>query len=507
MGDLGNNFNKALLPINQKAIISHIIDQFPDNTRFVVALGYKGAQVREYLRLAHPTLNVEFVEVQNFDGAGSGPGKTLLACHKHLQQPFYFVSCDTLWNGTIDLEQDRDWLAVATLPRSNTDIYCNVKINGEKATGLRDKSLVTGQEYKAFTGLCFIFNFDSFWSGLSQTNLIAGEHQVSNGIQALIENHEVGVHEIDWIDVGDEDKYRAALSLFENYDFTKQDEYLYIYDGRVVKYFKDKTVAQNRVQKARINPRVFPNVSYFGGNFYSYEFISGSTLYKENNQEVFCQLLGWLDQELWQDVAVEKEEFNGLCREFYFTKTYSRLTAFDQKYPEFDQDCFINGEPVPSARALLGLVDWESLYCGVPSFIHGDLQFDNIIYDPQLAKFTLIDWRQDFAGEVEYGDRYYDFAKLLGGMVLNYDLIKQALMDFKDDGLNLHFDFAQRYSGGMFRGILQEFLTGKGYDFARVEVLAGIIFINMSPLHHYPFDKLLLCLGRHTIKTALETCE
>ena len=61
-------------------------------------------------------------------------------------------------------------------------------------------------------------------------------------------------------------------------------------------------------------------------------------------------------------------------------------------------------------------------------------QFDNIIYDPQSKKFTLIDWRQDFAGKVEYGDRYYDFAKLLGGMILNYDLIKMALMDFKEDG-------------------------------------------------------------------------
>ena len=30
------------------------------------------------------------------------------------------------------------------------------------------------------------------------------------------------------------------------------------------------------------------------------------------------------------------------------------------------------------------------LYEGIPSFIHGDLQFDNIIYNEKLNKFILI---------------------------------------------------------------------------------------------------------------------
>ena len=35
-------------------------------------------------------------------------------------------------------------------------------------------------------------------------------------------------------------------------------------------------------------------------------------------------------------------------------------------------------------------------------------------------KFILIDWREDFGENVEYGDLYYDIAKLYGGMILNY---------------------------------------------------------------------------------------
>ena len=43
---------------------------------------------------------------------------------------------------------------------------------------------------------------------------------------------------------------------------------------------------------------------------------------------------------------------------------------------------------------------------------HGDLQFDNIIYQND-NKFFYIDWRDSFADNTNGGDLYYDLAKLL----------------------------------------------------------------------------------------------
>ena len=40
LGNLTKNVNKAMLPINNKAIISYIIDKFPKEYEFIVALGY-----------------------------------------------------------------------------------------------------------------------------------------------------------------------------------------------------------------------------------------------------------------------------------------------------------------------------------------------------------------------------------------------------------------------------------------------------------------------------------
>ena len=55
MGRYAELTNKSLLPVKGKAIISHIIDQYPrTHTRFIVALGHKADLVQSYLNWAHP---------------------------------------------------------------------------------------------------------------------------------------------------------------------------------------------------------------------------------------------------------------------------------------------------------------------------------------------------------------------------------------------------------------------------------------------------------------------
>ena len=54
LGDLTEYLNKALVPVGDKAVISHIIDLYPADTEFLIMLGYKGGIVLEYLTLAHP---------------------------------------------------------------------------------------------------------------------------------------------------------------------------------------------------------------------------------------------------------------------------------------------------------------------------------------------------------------------------------------------------------------------------------------------------------------------
>ena len=98
---------------------------------------------------------------------------------------------------------------------------------------------------------------------------------------------------------------------------------------------------------------------------------------------------------------------------------------YKQKYNfRTDKTNYINGEKTERIEKLLNRVKWKDLYDGIPCRIHGDLQFDNILITND-KQFKLIDYRDNFGGKIEYGDKYYDLAKLYGGMILNYSLIKQ----------------------------------------------------------------------------------
>ena len=88
--------NKSLVSISNKPILSHLIEQFPKSCEFVIALGYKGKLVREFLELAYPNRVFYFVNIYPFEGNGSGLGHSLLCCEQYLQEPFIFISCDTL---------------------------------------------------------------------------------------------------------------------------------------------------------------------------------------------------------------------------------------------------------------------------------------------------------------------------------------------------------------------------------------------------------------------------
>ena len=311
----------------------------------------------------------------------------------------------------------------------------------------------------------------------------------------MISLNRLEILEVDWTDIGDHEKYINEVNKFSQFDFGKLDEFIYFGDENVVKYFKNEKVADDRYKNSLLNPSIFPNGIARKGQFYGYDFVLGQTLYKENSTEIFKQLLEWLSFEVWHAVPVEKHKFENACKKFYIDKTESRLNQYKRKYKEHEL-LIINDSKVRTSDDLISHIDVHLLLQGEARFIHGDLQFDNIIYNKDSKQFTLIDWRQDFAGHVDFGDLYYDLAKLYGGILLNYDLVKLNLMKYSESNEQISFDFCQRYSVDSMITTLESFILNRGYNLKKVRILVGLIFLNMSPLHHYPFDKLLHAKGR-----------
>jgi choline kinase len=506
MGRFAGLINKALLPLRGEAIISHIVNAFPPQTEFVVALGYHGEQVRAYLAAAHPGVKFEFVEVYRYEGAGSGPGYSLLCCRRLLNRPFYFVASDTLFVPATSPKPGANWAGVSRVPPEQTGSYCNLRVDDGRVRDIRDKQSA-GEQYRVFTGFLFVSDHELFWRSLSNDSLINHEHQISNGLQGLIDAGRLDAVEGTWQDLGDYEKYRNAQAVEPGFDFSKTDEFIYFPGSRVVKFFRDPAIVAGRAKKAGLKPDVFPHLETVSGQFYSYVRAPGETLYARNSRATFVRLLEWLESSVWTRVHVDAARMRAACARFYLDKTKERLEAFDRKYPDYLAPQTVNGEPVLPVRDLLDRLPWNLLLDGIPAFIHGDLQFDNILHDEKTGSFLLLDWRQDFAGQLNYGDLYYDLAKLYGGLTLNYDYIKAGLFRVERSGDDLTVDFAVHSLHQTLREEFERFVGQRGFDLSHIRVLLGLIFLNMSPLHHEPFDRALYSLGARALtREVLETC-
>jgi len=418
-------------------------------------------------------------------------------------EPFYFIPCDCLFDGDFQSVPKGNWVGTKRVDPSLSPNYCNFLVNDGIVVDIKDKKKCDGQ-HLAFTGFLHVRDYDIFWKSLENTSIVNGEHQISNGLTGLTEGPGLFAVEMNWTDLGDSEKYLNAKKNESEYNFEKTNEFIYFVNNQVIKFFADKKMVSDRVKKSRLKPEIFPQVTGRGEQFYSYPYFNGNTFYTSGNPELFGKLLSWLDDSLWITKNINHEKMQSLCKTFYFDKTMSRLKLFKEKNPDYIYPTKINGQTIPPIEKILEKIPWESLYSGIPTFIHGDLQFDNILYNEETSKFLLIDWRQDFAGETDFGDLHYDFAKILGGIFINYDYIKKGLFRYSEKNGEIQFDFARRISSDNYIQIFKKYLDSKNIDFKKINLLTGLIFLNMSPLHHPPFNFILFAFGTQLINSNIQ---
>lgn len=499
MGHLTTHLNKSVLPINFKAVISHIIEKFSPDVEIVVATGYKKDTVVDYLTIAHPDRTITFVEVDKFIGPGTGPGYSLLQCRPHLDCPFIFYTADTIVLEDIP-EPDRNWFGIA--PVKNTEPYCTVKIKNNLIYQLDDKT--KNNNKFAFIGLAGVKDHQEFFESLEKNSENpTGELQVSNGFKKLLE-HNLAPIGFTWFDTGTLENYQRTQKNFSKahkFDFSKGhgDEFIFFVNNKVIKFFANEKIATDRYERGtKYLSEITPKIIDHKKNFYAYEKIDGLVLYEVLNQKLVADFLDWANTSLWKMKtlsAAEEVVFEKACQNFYHKKTNERIAAFYEKTHIKDQRVTINGTVTPPLQTLLDNLDWNSLTKGVPSNFHGDLQFDNILLTDS-RDFVLLDWRQDFAGLTEFGDLYYDLAKLYGGTLISYQLIKEGMFTFDMSENDVYYSYFIKNELVEARSVLEAYIHARNLDLDKVKTITALIFINMSPLHESSFDQLLYFMGR-----------
>jgi NDP-sugar pyrophosphorylase family protein/mannose-6-phosphate isomerase-like protein (cupin superfamily) len=479
--------NKALVPINNKAIISHIIEKFPHSYDIVIAVGYKKQSLIEYCNIAHSDRNINFIQVDKWEDSNVGPGYTALKCKEHLQRPFYIITADCLVDGDIP-KLDGNWLAVH--PTAYPEKYSTIKVDeNSNIIELVNKS-ENGFD-NAFIGLAAIWDYSIFWKQLA---LNTNNSELVSAWYSPKSYPSLKSKSVKWFDTGNLDDIEKAKEHFKDKPLSLHkeiDEITYKIANKFLKFNSDANIIKNRTLRANAMGNLIPTEFYGTTNFISYNWEEGITLYEYNSINIYNKFLSFLDNVIKNSKTWTNPD---LIKPFYVDKTRSRIDLFITKYGNsyFDNEFEINGKVYPSLKSILEKIDFNFESNLFYNSFHGDLQFDNIIYNSILEKFTYIDWRESFAGNTEGGDLYYDLSKLYGGCILAYNILKdEESITFTEGVSTIKYSHNTSHQLTEFIKIYENWLINNNYDLNKVKLITGLIYLNMSPLHTNKFNKML----------------
>jgi dTDP-glucose pyrophosphorylase/thiamine kinase-like enzyme len=504
LGDITKYTNKSLVKVGKKPAISYIVESYPEDMEFVVTVGYFGEQVRDFLGLVYPDRKFHFVEVDKYEGPGSSLGYSMLQAEPLLHSPFIYHACDTIVTGKIPLPET-NW--IGGFRGEGSSHYASFDTVDGHVQQMYDKGMIDPDFLHI--GLVGVRDYDSFWRSLRELYERDSKNAALNDVEAIRkmigEGSEFGVVEFKaWYDIGNVESLNKARTEIEDSFriLDKVDESIFIFDNFVVKFFSDEKTVRQRAERGDILKGLVPAMEGATKNFYRYEYAKGRLYSKVATPIDFLKFLHWSRKNLWKPASeVSSEDFKKVCRDFYFEKTVERVEKFLDSRSVKDAETVINDEKVPTVKTMLEMVDFDEMCNAEQSSFHGDFILDNILKTDR--GYTLLDWRQNFGGLLQSGDMYYDLSKLNHNLTVNHEIVNSDLFTIKVDKDVVTCDILRKENLVQCQRALFEFLRENGYNIKKVKVLTALIWLNMSPLHHHPFDLFLFYFGKLNLWRAL----
>jgi choline kinase len=497
LGELTNYTNKSLVRVADKPAISYIIESYPSQTEFIITLGHFGSHVKQYLQLAYPNHKFTFVDVDNYKGPGSSLGYSLLQCKHKIDTPFIFHASDTIITNYNPKYPSKNYIIGSH--KEDPAQYRTLHIDANKLIKINEKGELNF-DY-SYVGIAGIKDFELFFYNLEK--LIYNGHEDTSDVHAInnmlpeVDFYGEWVNGNDWFDIGNTTELSKTRKAFHSSIevLDKVDESIFFFDEFVIKFFSNSTVNKNRVTRAYNLGDLVPEMIDSTENFYKYKKAEGKLFSKSVNSNTFNDFLEWAKSDLWEYAIPSEDNFKEKCYDFYITKTKQRISQYLKHNVENNQ---INGQYIHDAYDLIDSVDSDWLCDGIPSQFHGDFILDNII--ETRDGFKLIDWRQDFAGDLKVGDLYYDLAKLNHNLTVNHDIVNRNLFGSSKENCYILVNSKLKEC----EEILHSFIIKNNLDLKKVKILTAIIWINMAPLHEYPFSNFLFNFGKYNLQKHLK---
>ena len=472
-----DGLHKALLPLENKPVISYIIDKLDNRVEIVIAVGYKSEQIKTYLDTVYTDRKITYVDVDNYDKEGSGPGYSLLCCKDELQVPFMFTSVDTIVEEDMAFNYISDnWLGVSKVDLEDSMNYCLV--HGSKYL----ENLYYGTGNRAYVGMAGIHDYEDFWNALEDRQIVKDEYQVIHGFDGL-EN--IRLIDFTWHDTGNNKSYQETKKVFCNdVVANKSDEAIFIHKNRVIKYFNDSEKASQRIKRIEYLNDNCPKVTAINDNMYCYDYIRGELFSNITDESLMRNFLDNCQENLFIKQEVT-DTFIDDCTQMYEIKTKERVKSLSGT--SLDMVTNINGIEVEPIEVMLDKINWPEFYQNaIPSYFHGDLQPENILYNRENNKFVLVDWRQRFGNSINVGDVYYDLGKLYHAIMINGQSILEDMFDYDITFTYGNVASVKFYSKSnliYFMEVFEKFCNDNNYIWSNVKLLGILQYFNICTLY------------------------
>lgn len=487
-------FNKAMIQIGDLPVISHIIDSYPETAKFLIILGYKGDHIKEYLKISYPNKKIFFRTIKNYDGPGSGLTLTLKKALPCIHEPFFFHCNDTIFLDKYfykNISEDTMYIH-----KKNPDSmkYSTVELNSK----INLKLNYLKKNCYNYTGVAFIKNYKLF------KKIILNEKK-SIGELTYFKNLDIKKIKFkfikSWYDIGSHETKQIAERDFNKKNILpKADQGIFFKNQKVIKFFTNPDTIQQRFMRSKVLKNFVPKIISKKKYFFTYKFVEGEIFSSvKRKHSKFKWLLSHLKESFWSFKNLKKDEiidFESKCYNFYYEKTYSRINFLYEKNNLYDCKNYINNFKIPSLKSLFDKIDWNLLNKGLATNFHGDLHFENIILTKKKNKIKLLDWRENFSSLIDYGDIYYDFAKINHGLILDHNVINSSKYSVRNLNKKVKLTFKQSSENIKCQKELGLFLRKNKFSIYKTNIITALIFLNISALHHYPYSIFLYYLGK-----------
>ncbi|MBC8386768.1 MAG: hypothetical protein H8E13_01800 [Actinobacteria bacterium] len=382
--------------------------------------------------------------------------------------------------------------------------WSSVQDNGIKVN-FNFKESVVEKKGNAFTGV-FCVSTKLLIKALSQLD-DNKSHDLLYVVEEIHKRKKLAFKKVQWMDCGHEmNYYKAKINLISsrsfnsievdsikgtlrkrsNYHKTLKDEIDFI-----LHLPKELSIYFPRVLK---KPDSNDHISEVEMEYYGYPSLSEYMLFWDLNKGLWANVFNALttvikDFQKYKSPKITRQDYLN----FYWGKTYNRLCNFKSQLGEkdliFSDKLSINEKQYKNIHLLekeivnkLTIMYNNSVF----NIMHGDLCFNNILYDLYSGTIRLIDARGSFGDKMAgiYGDQCYDIAKISHSVIGGYDYIVNGFFSFEEKNNTYKYWIFERMNHKSLIDLNVNLIEYFGYNITDVMFFMSLLFISMTPLHN-----------------------